>query len=430
MPSGTPLAATLALTVSVAVLLGSRAGVRHTGGPLSHDLYVWQRAWDGNVTEAFLQSREFADAHVILGAEVSWIGGVPEAAFVPLDEAASTSGQEPVGLALRINRFEGDAEHYANQAPRLASITGRLMESARAAGLRVREIHVDYDAPESKLLSYAGWLEAIRQAAPGARLTITTLPCWLDADGFPRLLAAVDEHVLQVHSLAAPSAANVEAALCDPRKARRWVERAGSFRTPFRVSLPTYGYRLARDPDGDLLGVEAEGPPLSWGALTGIVEVRSDPTVMSALVSEWTASRPEPMRGLLWYRLPVEGDRLNWSLRTLCRVVRGGAPRSRFEVDLSESRHGLAEVAWRNTGEVDGTPPTSARVSWPAGTLVAADGVSGYEASVCGGGTRRSILFRRPSEYVPIPLPPGAVRRIGWVRFDGDLPTGADVGQE
>jgi len=36
----------------------------------------------------------------------------------------------------------------------------------------------------------------------------------------------------------------------------------------------------------------------------------------AGLVREWTRERPEELAGILWYRLPVAGDRLNWPMPT------------------------------------------------------------------------------------------------------------------
>ncbi len=38
---------------------------------------------------------------------------------------------------------------------------------------------------------------------------------------------------------------------------------------------------------------------------------------MAGLVRGWTEGHPKELTGILWYRLPVAGDRNNWTWPTL-----------------------------------------------------------------------------------------------------------------
>ena len=80
-----------------------------------------------------------------------------------------------------------------------------------------------------------------------------------------------------------------------------------------------YGYLIAFDAQGKFIGLSAEGPAAAWPEDVRTREVRAEPAAMVELVREWTARRPEAMLGVIWYRLPVEGERLNWPWRTLAR---------------------------------------------------------------------------------------------------------------
>lgn len=82
---------------------------------------------------------------------------------------------------------------------------------------------------------------------------ITALPAWLNQPAFKRLISAVDDYVLQVHSLERPNSPEAAFTICDPAAARRAVERAAQFAVPFRVALPTYGYAIAYDRQGHFI---------------------------------------------------------------------------------------------------------------------------------------------------------------------------------
>ena len=147
---------------------------------------------------------------------------------------------------------------------------------------------------------------------------------------FAKLIAAADGYVLQVHSLAPPASPKGEIPLLKPAETRDWVERGG----PFRAAVPggASHLQLSRGvrSQGKLLGLSAEGPLLSWPEGIAVRAARSDPAVMAGLVRDWTRNRPRELAGILWYRLPVAGDRLNWTLADAAgRDGRTDAPRPR-----------------------------------------------------------------------------------------------------
>src|SRR4029077_10218524 len=124
-----------------------------------------------------------------------------------------------------------------------------------------------------------------------------------------------------VHSLERPRSLNSPFTLCDPAAARRAVERAADFGIPFRVALPTYGYRIAFDAAGRFVGLSAEGPARSWPTGVQEREVRADPIQLAQLTQFWTTNHPPAMRGLIWYRLLITNDILNWRWPTLSAIV-------------------------------------------------------------------------------------------------------------
>lgn len=176
------------------------------------------------------------------------------------------------------------------------------------------------------------------------------------------------------------------------------------------VALPTYGYLAAFDLHGKLVGLSAEGPLLSWPEGVLLREARSDPAAMGKLVRDWIVDRPRELAGILWYRLPVAGDRLNWSWPTLRAVMAGRNPSAGVRVAVREPEPGLMEIDLLNAGDGETALPSPIWVGWRDVALLAADGLAGYRV-VLGRGIVR--LERSGSGR----LQPGERRMIAWLRF-------------
>jgi len=79
--------------------------------------------------------------------------------------------------------------------------------------------------------------------------------------------------------------------------------------------------------------------------------VDSDPVEMAAVVRGLNANPRRLCRGIAWFRLPVEGDRMNWSWQTLVAVMEGRDPKVAFKPGVRRPSPGLTEVWITNTGE-------------------------------------------------------------------------------
>jgi hypothetical protein len=394
-----------------ALLLASALACRHphASGPLRQEAYVWQRSWSPAVREAVRQAPGVA-GFVVLAAEVDLRQGSPRVSRIPLDPSLKESGK-PVGAALRVTTFPSRFADEPGIVQLLAGLTGDLVTEARAKGIALSEVQIDYDCPESKLDDYRGLLPRLRKAAAPVSLTFTALPSWMgQRRTFAKLIAAADGYVLQVHSLAPPASPEEDFSVLRPDAAREWVAAAARFGRPFRVALPTYGYLAAFDPQGKLVGLSAEGPLLSWPEGLRLREARSDPEAAAGLVRGWTRDRPAELAGLLWYRLPVEGDRLNWTGSTLRAVMAGRASRGAVRVDVRAPEPGLVEIDLLNSGDGEAAAPSPVSIGWRDGSLLAADGLAGYLAAR--DQDRVRLERRRPGL-----LRPGERRTIAWLRF-------------
>src|ERR1035441_535311 len=250
--SAVVLLALYATGTSVSADSGSQSP--HATGPLTHEAYVWQRAWTAPVRDAIVQHASQFSGLTVLSAEVSWKGKQPQLIRVPLDYSVLTNAPCPVGLAFRIGPCPALIATNETTPAFLAEVAASLIAEARSHRLAPRELQIDFDCAESKLDGYRAWVEAFRRKVAPLPVSITALPSWLDQPAFNRLAAAAEGYVLQVHSLQRPRALDAPFPLCDPASARRAVERAAQVGIPFRVALPTYGYLTAFDAGGRFVG--------------------------------------------------------------------------------------------------------------------------------------------------------------------------------
>jgi hypothetical protein len=404
-----------ALVVLVALLLIAQARPKRASGSLPQEVYVWQRAW-GPPVAAALARMTAASGFTVLAAEVSWQGRRPRVTRLRPDYAALRATHRPIGLALRVGAYGGPFDAAAPATRLLTKLAGEVLRAARAGGLTAVELQLDFDCATSKLDGYRQWVEALREVAGETPVTITALPTWLRSPDFPSLVRAAPGYVLQVHSLHPPASPEAHPSLCDPEEARAWVEAAGRVGVPFRVALPTYGYLAAFTPSAKLLAISAEGPSRDWPADTRLRAVRSDAAAMAELVRGWRRDRPAALRGVIWYRLPVEGDRLNWSAEAFAAVMRGQAPREALRVSATHPSPELVEVWVENAGAVDTPPLAEVEITWKEGSeLVGVDGLRGYVATPAGA---RGFRFSAPERDEGAVLAPGERWQIGWLRFE------------
>jgi hypothetical protein len=394
-------------------------------GPLRQEAYVWQREWSPAVRESIGQAGDLAGL-AVLAAEIDLRPRTPSVIRIPLDAATLKGYGRPVGAALRVHAFPGRFVDDPKMVLYLQNLVRDIVAEARAKGLALAEIQMDYDCPEWKLEDYRGLLLSLRRSAAPVPVRFTALPVWLyQVRAFRKLLEVVDGYVLQVHSLEPPHGPGGPIALTEPKSARAWVEKAARFGKPFRVALPTYSYQVAFDAKGKLIGILAEGPLLSFGEGTTVRSATSDPQAMAGLVRGWTEKRPQELAGVIWYRLPVAGDRNNWSWPTLRTVMAGRAPQPGLRAETRRPEPGLVEIDLVNGGSAESPWPPAIQVRWRDDTFIAADALAGY--SLGRDGAREVRLGRKDggSNARDRALRPGDRRVVAWLRFK--VPTEVQV---
>ena len=410
-----------ALTV-VALLAFPRMGVGERAAPeappLSQDAYVWQRFWSSPFRQGILENGHAFAALDVLVVELSFNGASPIASYTKPDWPALLATGRRIGIVIRSGSgpiTPGEAGSRA--ANMLAEICVKSLSGARAAGVEAVELQLDLDAATSQLRPYRSLLHRLRDAIHPTPLVLTVLPDWLHSGDFISLVGEADSYVLQVHSLERPTNLDQPFSLCVPVRAERWIHEASSLGIPFRVALPTYGYRVAFGPDGRFIGLQAEGPERAWPVGSTQRAILADPDAVALLVRSMLAAPPKACKGIIWFRMPSEDDRLAWHWVTLRKVMEGEQPEGRLVLGARMTEGSLVDLTLSNEGSAQ-ISASALRVNWQGASLVAADGIAGWRLEQSGGG---ALILHPPPAGVCI-LFPGEKLQIGWMRLDSPVP--------
>ncbi|MCI0992750.1 DUF3142 domain-containing protein [Pseudomonas corrugata] len=359
--------------------------------PLDQQLYIWQRQWTPAHASALRQSHlDFSSLRVLA------LQAFPRAGWsrARIDPALLKADGRPLIAVIRLDGQLGTLDR-----DEVIAQIQQVLSDWQAQGLTPVGVEIDHDAGNARLPAYGTFLSQLRQTLPSTlRLSITALPAWLDSPALPGLLEAVDSSVLQVHAVSDP-----RQGLFDPKQARHWAERWSKVtRRPFYLALPAYGVALLTQESGVPV-VESEVPIDRGGER---LELLADPQQVAGLAADLRAEPPKHLAGLIWFRLPLAGDRRVWSLTTLGAVARGDKLDSHLALAVEE-KDGLYDIRLANRGNLDS--PWPQRVTLAVGACDGVDALAGYTLQQTPG----LLTFTRIQEGR---LAAGAQRAMGWAR--------------
>lgn len=396
---------TRAIVLRLLLLLGGLGGLgcakksSPPAGPLIHEAYLWQDPNRPQAAAALARARGKLSCVAILAAEGAIREGnlsfreIPNLPKGPDFAYVIRIGQSGIG-------FLKSSEHHE-------MVTHLVKRLARNSP---REIQIDFDCPTSRLVEYKQVLDSLRAAASPVPIAFTALPSWLATPDFATLARAFPRYVLQVHSLDLPSSHGEPVVLCDPAAARCAAEKAASIGVAFRLALPTYGSELLFDADGRVLDVVSEDASrVPTSSIARRERVFASPKEMAALVREWSEHRPRELIGICWYRLPVEGDRRNWTWATFSQAIEGKASVTTLEIHANPGEGGVFHITLFNPGQ--GHAPMPKDIPLPEGTL-AADATRPYHLS----GGELPVLLHTSADPIWPWLAPGERLVVGWFR--------------
>jgi hypothetical protein len=379
------------LAVLFAALMLLNGCEQKNAPPLDQQLYVWQRQWTPAHDAALKDSRADFSTLRVLALQAFPQAGWSRARINPV--LLKRDGR-PLIAVIRL-----DGQLKALDQDEVTAQIQQVLGDWQGQGLILSGVEIDHDAGSARLPAYREFLTHLRAVLPASLpLSITALPAWIDSPELPTLLATVDSSVLQVHAVSDP-----RRGLFDAVQAGKWA-KAWSRITPqpFYLALPAYGVALLPGASGAPV-VESEVPVERVGKRR---ELLADPVQLSKLAAELRADPPAHLAGLIWFRLPLAGDRRAWSLNTLGAVARGDVLDSRLSLKLS-AQDGLYDISVSNPGNLDS--------AWPERVTLAVQGCDGADA-LAGYALQQSpdlLTFTRQREGR---LPAGGQRGIGWAR--------------
>jgi hypothetical protein len=281
------------------------------------------------------------------------------------------------------------------------------LTEARQADVAIASLQIDFDCPERLLSAYAEELRRFREGFAEVPLTITALPSWLDAEGFDDLIAAADGWTLQLHGTGRPNLSR-DNQLFNARQAGRWVDAALRHRRPFRIALPTYAYLACFGQRGEYLGMHAEQSTFPGGTRRTLpLPAESEQVV--AFLRMIDDARYAQVTGVDWFRLPLAGDRQNWTMRGFGEVLAGRPIPAQLEI-VTARRGELFDFSVRNPTDQPLTLP-SLEVEWSQGHVIGVDAAFAWRTAV----SRHAITFAS-REFTEL-IGPGEQRVVGWLRL-------------
>ena len=97
---------------------------------MHHEAYVWQRAWDGAVSDALTVAAPKLDRFVALGAEVAFAGGRLRVVMVPVDYKALRTTGNLFGVALRVGAYRGPFDPNDEETRMLCDLAATLVKES------------------------------------------------------------------------------------------------------------------------------------------------------------------------------------------------------------------------------------------------------------------------------------------------------------
>ena len=379
----------------LATLLLSTA-CAHQKRRLVNDAYIWQRSWNDPLLASLKESAPLIQQWRVLAAEADPGTNLVK---ISINRRVLQELGKPVVAVIRIDGRIGPDRLDST----LALQSSALVSEWRKDGVPVRAIEIDYDCATSRLLRYRDFLRLLRARMPKAvKLSITALPSWIAGSHLLDVLAQVDEAVLQVHSVRAPSMG-----LFDRDSALHWVQAWSAISpVPFRVALPTYWSRVEWNQDGRVVSIESEAK--KYGTDPVSRELVVQPFEVSSLVVELRRARFRNLAGIAWFRLPTALDQRAWSSRTWHAVMQGQTLSATLPVVHFQSDHtGVTDVYLFNNTSLDVRLP--AQVLLSSNDCEFADSMPPYNFEQQPSGVR----FVLHSEGL---LRAGQKRLIGWLR--------------
>lgn len=354
--------------------------------------YVWQQVWSSTVLQAVSQEAPctlYPLVTVVPKEGKSRLTGIPWGKL-------SDQGHRAIPV-IRIPLSAFQRSDLGSELDRLTLRVGRQRNP-----LLLEAIQFDLDCPERLLDRYLELVQAYRRRHPSVHVSITALPAHLKHRAFRELAHTVDDYVLQVHGLEVPHKLGDPVRLLNMQTAQKALHQAEAIGQPYRVALPCYAFELNfSSASGKFLFLTAENPSRRTDTLKR--RCAANPADLITLHKQIAAL--EYAQGVVWFRLPVPGDRLCLPRPALATLQSGLLPKTEVRCRVVPVSSSTFELELCNANTIHAAQATIELI-WdnPSGSYDLFQTIDAV----------RPVPGQLPTVLtVPIP-PPGEAIKIGW----------------
>lgn len=316
--------------------------------------YIWQGFWTDAVKQAVQRASNRSDRFFIIAAEIQEESGQLSAHKKKPHWQTLAETNQPITPVIRMDASLGKYMIDGKQRGLLALVRKTVLDcinDAQTEGVNLSDVQFDYDCPTSKIKDYTTFIQSFLLMFPSISLSITALPTWLGDENFKTLVKPLSYYVLQVHSLEKPETIEDEVSIYQSFIERNYLRQTESIGVPYYLALPTYGYQFVFDRQKKFTALFAETlqPSLKPGYLSR--RIMADPIPIINDLRELNEHPPRHCLGTIWFRLPVDTDRLNWAWPTLEAVIAYREPAIELRTETRNPSPNLYEIWVTNTGE-------------------------------------------------------------------------------
>lgn len=157
--------------------------------------------------------------------------------------------------------------------------------------------------------------------------------------------------------------------------------------------------------------------PLSYAE--EMQELSVAPQTLADFFQQLEDTPPKGLQGIVWFRLPLAGDRRAWSMTTLEAVIHHQSLAPRWSVIITPTQDAkLFDLAIKNSGQIDS--PLPQQVVLQNAECEFTDGANHYRSEL----TQDALRFTRISSQQ---LRAGESSQLGWARCAKTLQGNFDV---
>jgi len=382
---------------------------------LQQSVYVWHRSPSNELVEAVRGHQKKFHSLYALALRVDLHGEKTEIApAAALQVCLAVAPDREIIPMIQIEAHEAGLGNVARRVNEIEEQIPQLEALFEKAGAELKAIEFDYLCPEWLLPEYAAFIKGLDARFPPISFSFTAQPEWIGKPGWEELTDAADSYTLELHGIDLPPPASEELKMFDGAAAKMAVARADEEQQWFRVALPVYSSLVAETESGEVIAVSRTAdfsPPPETSEL-----IRVDPPVEEVVefVRFLENQPPAYLKGVIWFRLPHQGDDLTWNADGLTSVMKGQSPERGIRFRFDKSGAGVSQIHMINAGDVSEPLPRRIYITGALSKILSIDAQPPYTLT-----TGTGLTLELDPGAVHERIAPGAEYHIGWARMSG-----------